>query len=111
MLNAKARLTDFLRRNCCGQANALPKAEVARRLGLSERLIFDLAQEARDAGYPVVSTCTGVKSGMFYAYRVEEILRAKAELKSRLGAIRRHLDSLEKIEAENFREMPLFAER
>jgi len=81
---------------------------IARRLGLSERAVFDLAQECRDAGIPIISTCTAGRRGMFYAVRAEEIDRADAELKSRMVALHRHRKSLRRIRATFFEKMPLF---
>ncbi len=94
---------------CYGQENALPKAEIARRLGLSERLIFDLAQECREEGFPIISTCTAGTRGMFYAARAEEIDRADAELGSRMSALHRHRQALKRLRAKIFEGMPLFA--
>ena len=79
------RLTDFLKLNHhWGEAHAIRRDDVARRLRISVREVKHMAQEARLGGTPLLYS-TDAKAGGLYLAKTEAEVEAGIEKMKRLA--------------------------
>ena len=92
---AKALLADYLARWCRGRSNAVQVPDLARNLGLAQRLVRKLAAEiATETGR--VGSATQAPAGLFWCITRQEFIDAERSLMTRVEDLSRRAAAVRK---------------